>query len=209
MNLKIKKYLQQGEGVSLDFKQSLSSAAKIAKTMVSFANTRGGVLLIGVRDNRSIAGIESEDERYMLEMAGSFYCKPEITPLITEHVVEGKTILEAEIPEGNEKPYYAKGEDGKWWVYVRSEDKSLLASKTTVDFLHRKYSDINTQLEMGRLEKEILAFITEREKTSIRDICKRFNLGRRRVSRILVDLMSLDVVRSFAFEKTEFYAAVG
>ncbi|MCC7298375.1 MAG: ATP-binding protein, partial [Bacteroidia bacterium] len=139
MNAKIKKYVQAGEGVQLDFKQSVSSAAKIAKTMVSFANTRGGILLIGVRDNKSISGIESEDEKYMLDLAGSFYCKPEIVPLITEHIIDGKTILEAEIPNGENKPYYAKGEDGKWWVYVRAEDKSLLASKTTVDFLHRKY----------------------------------------------------------------------
>lgn len=208
MNAKIKKYLLAGEGIQLDFKQSLSSAAKIAKTMVSFANTRGGVLLIGVRDNRSISGIESEDEKYMLEMAGSFYCRPEIVPVITEHIVEGKTILEAEIPEGQDKPYYAKGDDKKWWVYVRADDKSLLASKTTVDFLHRKYSEQATVMEMGKLEKEILAFITERNKTTLAEICKKFNMGRRRVSRILVDLMALDVVHSHTIEKTEFYTGV-
>lgn len=208
MNAKIKKYLQAGEGVQLDFKQSVSSAAKIAKTMVSFANTRGGILLIGVRDNKSISGIESEDEKYMLDLAGSFYCKPEIIPLITEHIIDGKTILEAEIPNGENKPYYAKGEDGKWWVYVRAEDKSLLASKTTVDFLHRKYSDVETLLEMGKLEKLILEFISSKEKTTLNEICKKFNLGRRRVSRILVDLMSLDVVRSHTIEKVEFYTSV-
>lgn len=208
MNAKIKKYLQAGEGVQLDFKQSVSSAAKIAKTMVSFANTRGGILLIGVRDNKSISGIESEDEKYMLDLAGSFYCKPEIVPLITEHIIDGKTILEAEIPNGENKPYYAKGEDGKWWVYVRAEDKSLLASKTTVDFLHRKYSDVETLLEMGKLEKLILEFIASKEKTTLNEICKKFNLGRRRVSRILVDLMSLDVVRSHTIEKVEFYTSV-
>jgi len=208
VNAKIKKYLQAGEGVQLDFKQSVSSAAKIAKTMVSFANTRGGILLIGVRDNKSISGIESEDEKYMLDLAGSFYCKPEIIPLITEHIIDGKTILEAEIPNGENKPYYAKGEDGKWWVYVRAEDKSLLASKTTVDFLHRKYSDVETLLEMGKLEKLILEFISSKEKTTLNEICKKFNLGRRRVSRILVDLMSLDVVRSHTIEKVEFYTSV-
>ncbi|MCC7297463.1 MAG: ATP-binding protein, partial [Bacteroidia bacterium] len=109
---------------------------------------------------------------------------------------------------GENKPYYAKGEDGKWWVYVRAEDKSLLASKTTVDFLHRKYSDVETLLEMGKLEKLILEFIASKEKTTLNEICKKFNLGRRRVSRILVDLMSLDVVRSHTIEKVEFYTSV-
>lgn len=208
MNLRIKKYIQEGEGLTLDFKQQLSSAVKIAKTMVSFANTRGGTLLIGVRDNRSISGIESEDEKYMLELAGSFYCRPEIVPQIQEHVVDGKVILEAVIAEGAMKPYHAKDENGKWWVYVRAADQSLLASKTTVDFLKRKYSHEGTFLQIGNLEKDILKYISEREKTTLREICKRFNLGRRRVSRILVDLMSLNVIRSHTFEKTEFYTAV-
>lgn len=200
--------ISDGEGQQLDFKQALNSASKISKTMVSFANTRGGTLLIGVRDNRTISGIESEDEIYMLDMAAHFFCKPEIYPEITEHEVEGKVILEAYIPEGEHKPYYSRDEEDRWWVYVRSGDKSLLASKTTVDFLKRKYSDESTLLEMGKLEKDILAFIAEREKSTLGDICKRFNLGRRRVSRILVDLMALDVVRSHTVEKTEFYTGV-
>jgi predicted HTH transcriptional regulator len=208
VNAKIKKYLTDGEGEHLDFKQTVSSAAKIAKTMVSFANTRGGVLLIGVRDNRSIAGIQSDEEFYMLELAGSFFCKPEIVPQITEHRVEGKIILEAYIPEGVSKPYYAKDEEGKWWVYVRTADKSLLASKTTVDFLHRKYGDEPTVLEMGTLEKEILAYISSREKTTLSEICKRFNMGKRRIGRIVVNLMALDVVRSHTIEKTEFFTGV-
>ncbi|MFN5218164.1 MAG: helix-turn-helix domain-containing protein, partial [Sphingomonadales bacterium] len=62
----LRKYLKDGEGTTLDFKQSVSSAAKIAKTMVSFANTRGGVLLMGVRDNKTLCGVRSDDEKYML-----------------------------------------------------------------------------------------------------------------------------------------------
>jgi predicted HTH transcriptional regulator len=207
VNDKIQKYLQAGEGLQLDYKQSISSAAKIAKTIVGFANTRGGTLLIGIRDNKSICGIESEEEYYMLELAGSFFCKPEIKIVVHEHHLEGKTILEAKIEEGSSKPYYAKDEEGKWWVYVRTADQTLLASKTTVDFLKRKYSDENTLLTIGTLEKDILTFISNRPKTTLFDICKRFNLGKRRVSRILVDLMTLDVVRSHTHEKREYYTS--
>lgn len=204
----IKKYLEAGESATLDFKQSVTNAAKIAKTMVSFANTHGGVLLIGVRDNRSISGVKSEDEKYMLDMAAGFYCKPEIPCQITEWEVDGKVVIEATIPEGNKKPYYAKGEDGKWWVYVRVKDQSLLASKTTVDFMRRQSDEKGTQLSIGKLEKGILEFMVDRDKTTIYELCKRFNIGRHRASKVLVNLMAVGLIRSHNVEKTEFYTLV-
>lgn len=176
--------------------------------MVSFANTHGGTLLIGVRDNRTISGVKSEDEKYMLDLAASFYCRPELKIEILEWEIEGKTILEAKIPDGTEKPYYAKDEDGKWWVYVRVNDKSLLASKTTVDFMHRKFSEETTKLSIGKLEKGILEFMQTKERTTLAEICKKFNIGRFRASKILVNLMSVDLVRSHTTEKTEFYTLV-
>lgn len=201
----LKKYLQQGEGVQLDFKQSVSSAAKIAKTMVSFANTRGGVLLIGVRDNRSISGVRSEEEKYMLDMAAGFYCKPEIKLDIKEWLIDGKTVLECIVPDGNNKPYSAKDEEGKWWVYVRSLDKSLLASKTTLDFLRRSSSGTEVKLNLGFIETGILKYLSENDKITLPQVCRLFNISRRRASRILVDLMSVGVIQSHTFEKLEFY----
>lgn len=208
MNKELKKYLLQEEGISLDFKQSVSSAAKIAKTMVSFANTRGGTLLIGVRDNKSISGVHSEDEKYLLDMAAHFYCKPELQISIKEHDVTGKTVLEVIVPEGIHKPYYAKDEEGKWWVYVRAADKSLLASKTTVDFLKRQSEQRPVNVEFGKIEQGILQYLTTNERITMAQICKMFNISRRRASRILVNLMSLDVIRSHTTEKVEFYTGV-
>jgi predicted HTH transcriptional regulator len=47
----IKNLIAEGEGQELDFKYHVSSASKIARTLVAFANTDGGRLLIGVKDN--------------------------------------------------------------------------------------------------------------------------------------------------------------
>jgi predicted HTH transcriptional regulator len=123
MSQKIKKLIEQGEGVSLDFKQLIQNPHKIAKSMVSFANTHGGILLIGVRDNGSIAGIKAEEEFHMLELAANFYAKPEIEFTVEPHTIEGKSVLLVTIPIGENQPYYAKGEDEKWWVYVRVNDQ--------------------------------------------------------------------------------------
>ncbi|HMT29783.1 MAG TPA: ATP-binding protein [Bacteroidia bacterium] len=74
----LQKLLDQGEDEQLDYKKEVSSEHKIAKTMVSFANHKGGKLLIGVNDNRTIHGISAEEEKFMLEKAAGFFCRPEI-----------------------------------------------------------------------------------------------------------------------------------
>ncbi len=48
--------IEQGEGLHLDFKFEVSDAPKIARSLVAFANTDSGTLLIGVKDNRKTAG---------------------------------------------------------------------------------------------------------------------------------------------------------
>ena len=205
MNATIKKYLIQGEGETLDYKQEISSAIKIAKTMVSFANHKGGVLLVGVRDNKSIAGIKSEDEKYMLDLAASFYCKPEIQLDIIEHQINDKIIIECIVPEGEEKPYYAKGEDDKWWVYIRNKDKSLLASKIVVDVLLKQNSVKGTLIEYGKNESALLKYLEKNERITLKEFKKLVNISRWRAAKILVNLISAGVIRNHTHEKTEFY----
>ncbi len=202
---RLKQYLIKGEGDMLDYKQEITSAHKIAKTMVSFANHRGGILLVGVRDNRTIAGIRTEDEKYMLDLAASFYCKPEITLEITEHQIGDKVVLECTVPEGDKKPYYAKGEDEKWWVYIRNKDKSLLASKIVVDVLKRQASNHGTMISYGKNEETLLKFLEENERTTLQEFRKMVNISKWRAAKILVNLISAGVIRNHTHEKTEFY----
>mgnify|MGYP000599236676 CR=1 FL=1 len=57
--------IAEGEHQQQDFKFEISDARKIAKTLSAFANTDGGRLLIGVKDNGKIAGVRSAEEKYM------------------------------------------------------------------------------------------------------------------------------------------------
>ncbi len=201
----IKRFLAEGEGETLDFKQTISSAAKISRNLAAFANSRGGTLLIGVRDNRSISGIRSEDERYMIDLAAGFYCKPEVPVVITEWVIGGKTVLEVTVPEGRDKPYYCKDEDGKWWVYVRVKDKCILASKIMVDVLRRKNAEDSPLVKYTWVEESILRYLKDNERITLRQVAKNLNISRWRASKTLVNLISLGVVRSHTTEKDEFY----
>ena len=52
--------LQEGEGAMLEYKESL--AASFARELVAFANTAGGKILLGVRDDGSVKGIADTNE---------------------------------------------------------------------------------------------------------------------------------------------------
>src|SRR3712207_5929821 len=119
--------IAEGEHQQQDFKFEISDARKIAKTLSAFANTDGGRLLIGVKDNGRIAGVRSEEEKYMIEAAAQFYCTPKVQYTIRTYIVEGRQVLLASIDESSQKPVYAKDESGKPLAYLRIQDENILA----------------------------------------------------------------------------------
>ena len=201
----LQKLLDQGEDEQLDYKKEVSSEHKIAKTMVSFANHKGGKLLIGVNDNRTIHGISAEEEKFMLEKAAGFFCRPEIEISMKEWRVGKKTVLEVDIPRGDQKPYFALGDDGKWWAYIRVKDESLLASKVVLDVLKRQGNDEHTKVEFTSKEQALLNFLKENHKITLTGFCHLVNISRRRATGILVNLISVGVIRAHHTEKPEFY----
>ncbi len=75
--------ISEGESTTLEFKRKISSSEKIAKEVVAFANTIGGYLLIGVDDDGTLYGIESEkSDTDILEKACCFLISPPIEPII-------------------------------------------------------------------------------------------------------------------------------
>jgi predicted HTH transcriptional regulator len=204
----IKKLIFEGEGVTLDFKKTITSCEKIARTMASFANNKGGRLLIGVADDGTIKGVKSEDEeRYMITRAAQMFAKPALEPVFEEVYVDDKLLLVVEIPESDTKPHYALAEDGKWWVYVRVKDKSVLASKIVVDVLKHSADKNGILIEYSTKEKALLEYLAERERINVPEYCKLLNLSRRSAQRILVNMVLSGVIKVHTTEKEEYYTA--
>ncbi len=197
--------IAKGENEVLDFKKTISSASKIAKTLSAFANHKGGTLLVGVNDNKTISGVRTEEEKYMLEMAAEFYLKPAVTLEIKEWDFGGKTVLEAIIPEGKNKPYFAKDEEGKWWVHIRVNDQSLLASKIVVDVLKLNSGNQINIIKYSENEQAVLKTMDKNGRLTLKEICKMLNVSRWRAQKMLVSLVSAGVVRSHTTEKEEFF----
>jgi predicted HTH transcriptional regulator len=208
MGINIRKLILEGEGTTLDFKNTITSCEKIAKTLVAYANNKGGRLLIGVADDGRIVGVKSEEEeKYMINKAAGFYCKPALEPVFEEVYIDDKIVLVVEIAESDMKPHYALTEDNKWWVYIRVKDKSVLASKIVVDVLKRENKGEGVYLEFSSKEKALLEYLEEHDRITAREFSDMLNLSRRRSYRILVNLVLSGMIRIHTSEKEEFYTA--
>lgn len=207
--MNVKKLIFEGEGVKLDFKKKITSCEKIARTMVSFTNNKGGVLLIGVADDGTITGVKNEDEeRYMITKAATLFAKPALEPVFEEVYLEDKTVLVVEIPESPLKPHYALADDGKWWVYVRVKDKSVLASKIVVDVLKRSSGNEGVLIEYSNNERALLQYLEKAARITVKECCQLLNVGRAKAQRLLVNLILSGIIRINTTEKEEFYTVL-
>ena len=155
----LRKLIEEGENQKLDFKFCVSDSRKIARTLTAFSNSNGGRLLIGVRDNGSIAGIKSDEELYMVDTAAHLFCRPEINYTIKQHTTAGKTILEVEVKRGEKRPYQAKDEDGKWLPYFRNQDQNLVANRVLLQVWRKKEKSSGVIVKFSKAENLLLDYL--------------------------------------------------
>ena len=120
--------IREGEHQQHDFKYHVADACKLAKSVSAFANTDGGRLLIGVRDDGSLSGVRSEEEIYMMHQAAYKYCKPEPSIKFDTYHAEGRTIVVCTVPPSAKRPVFAQNEEGRMRAYIRIKDENILAS---------------------------------------------------------------------------------
>lgn len=207
--MNIKRLILEGENVSLDFKKTISSSEKIAKTLVAFANNRGGKLLIGVTDDGSIKGVKAEEEeKYMINKAAHVFCKPALEPKFEEIYIDDKVVLVVEIEKSDTKPHYAMDENKKWWVYFRVKDKSVLASKIIVDVLKESNNETGQLISYSEQEKKLLTYLEENGRITLKEFSKLTRSAYKKAQKIIVSLILTGVLQPHTSEKEEYFTAV-
>lgn len=201
MTTYIQKLIQQGEHQQLDFKFEISDARKIARSMVAFANTEGGALLVGVKDNGNIAGVRSEEEIYIVDSAATLYCKPEIIFTVKTLSEQGKHVLEVKIPKSNTPPHFAKDESGKWLPYIRVKDQNLLANSVWLKVLKRRQNPEGTIVRYREEEKILFDYLSIYERITIEKFCRIALIPVIKAEPILVNLIALHLITMEISEK--------
>ena len=120
--------IREGEHQQQDFKYRVSDACKLAKSVSAFANTDGGRLLIGIRDDGHLSGVRSEEEIFMMHQAAYKFCKPEPSIKFDTFHVDGRTIVITTVPPSDKRPVCAQDDEGRMRAYIRIADENIVAS---------------------------------------------------------------------------------
>lgn len=196
-----------GENDQLDFKKTIKSPDKIARTLASFANTRGGIILVGVQDNGTIAGIDPEEEKHTLQQAAQFYCNPPVKVGFEEIEFNKQIVLQVLIPESTQKPHLVKVKEDDWRGYVRVKDESVQTSKLVLKSIETETRSTYPirELNLDQADYQVLEFLRSNYRVTLKQFMKMANLSRRRAYRILVKLVLHGYIRLHDKEKEDYY----
>ena len=125
-----------GESKNIEYKVSLSDKnEKYMKTIVAFANTQGGKLIVGVDDKtHQVVGVENDMLFPLMDgiaNAVSDSCEPQIIPDIEPQTIDGKTVIVVTVEAGKNRPYYLKsrGKDNGTYIRVAGTSRQAFPEK--------------------------------------------------------------------------------
>ena len=191
--------IAQGEHVRQDFKFRIDDQRKIARTLCAFANTEGGSLLIGVKDNKKISGCNPEEEFHMIEGAATLFCQPPVSFKQKIWQEDFKLVLEV-------GPHKAKDDDGRWKPYIRIKDHTTAVNKILERVWYEKRKLVSKPEKLEQEEIDFLKLIQQQGKMTLSKLYRLSGLPLRRVDRLLVLFICWDLVE-MCFESDGIYYA--
>jgi len=133
----IKQLIEQGESNTVEFKRQIESRPgdvnRFVESIVAFANSKGGVILLGVDDNAQIQGISDKDSEDRVSDVIRSHCIPEPKFECIKRQIGDNEILVIRVEEGSDKPYtvWQRG------VFIRAGSSSRVAERYELDEIYR------------------------------------------------------------------------
>ena len=139
----LQEILSAPEGKTVEFKRDLSSLKPILRTLVAFANTAGGTLVIGREDDGTVVGVPDvlqDEERLANVIADGI--RPAMMPEIDLCSSGGSSLLIVRVPHCR-GPFYLKAEGPEAGVYVRLGSTDRRAGPEILAELRRSLSGLS------------------------------------------------------------------
>lgn len=185
--------IREGEHQQQDFKYRVADACKLARSVSAFANTEGGRLLIGVRDDGHLSGVRSEEEIYMMHQAAYKYCKPEASIKFDTYHVEGRTIVIATVPPSGRRPICALDEEGRLRAYIRIADENIVASPVHLALWREMQKPQGIMMTYDDSSRQLLGVM--QNQLTLNQIVRISRLPRHKIITLLARLIRFGVVR--------------
>ncbi|HMM12097.1 MAG TPA: ATP-binding protein [Bacteroidales bacterium] len=201
----IHKLIAEGEHQQLDFKFEISDSRKIARTLVAFANTDGGRLLVGVKDNGAIAGVRSEEEYYMVEAAAQLYCKPEVRFQTREWNIEGKVVLEIIVPKSKDTKHKAPLKADDYKVFIRVHDQNILADRMLLNYWKMSGSGSDVSIQINQPEMILFRMLYSGTPVTMDSFIKQATISRKKAEDILLKMMLIGLIELKMTERETFF----
>jgi len=195
----IQNLIAEGEHQMLDFKFEISDSRRIARSLAAFANTDGGRLLVGVKDNGAIAGVRSDEEIHMIEAAAELYCQPKVKYVTKEWEINGKTVLEVIIPKDEFHKHKAPDNKGQYKIFVRVKDENLVADNVLIKVWKSNSLSIPAKIAFTEVEAQLLHFLSEHEQITLSEFQQIAHINKKRAETILAEFVlvgTIDIVQT-------------
>ncbi len=154
--MEIRELITQPESKVLEFKKDLSSLEPILKTIVAFANTAGGILIIGRSSDGKTLGVQDvfkAEETLVNAIADSI--SPPILPEIEIATLEEKSLIIIKVSHWR-APFYIKKQGIPNGVYIRLGSTSRPAGPDIIAELQRSVTNQSyDQQAISRAELDI------------------------------------------------------
>lgn len=206
----LRRLVRQGEHQQLEFKRKAHHPDKITRELVAFANTEGGLLLVGVDDDQTIYGVKfPEEDMFALRNYVAQYAQPEL-PLHWEHirVNERRAVLAIRVEPGLEKPYFLRDDDQpeRKAAFVRVRDMSVRASREVVSLMRLEQRDRGGALHFGERERLLLQHLEDEPHITLSETQALLRLNKRNTSSMLIRLVRAGLLRIQPTEKGDFFS---
>jgi predicted HTH transcriptional regulator len=202
----LQKLVQQGEGSRLEFKRKASHPEKILREMIAFANTKGGILLVGVGDDKTLPGLKyPEGESHVIREAIK-KCRPALKFNETFIPIgNSRSVIQYDIPESKSKPHYLIIEEEKE-AFVRVHDQSIKASREIREIVKRAQLKKDIRFHYGEHEKFLMEYLEQNPSITLKKFIELRGVKRFYASKKLVLLVLADVLNITPHEKGDLYS---
>ena len=126
--------IRHGETETVEFKEKIGKPKEFVETIVAFANTKGGIILLGVNDHSTVVGIPENGHEDTITNILRSHCSPQVKYEISRRQLDEKNIIIIRVEEGIDKPYFVS-EKGP---YIRANATDRIATRYEMDEIYRQ-----------------------------------------------------------------------